>query len=62
MRQISLTEEFQIIYVDSLPSKREASLSTPMRRLHGDGLLNSTVWKGGRAALQWRNLTNTSAK
>ena len=66
-RQNSLTEEFQIIFVDSSPHQGDAVYSPPLERGLCLGLPSkeSRVKGGGGlgVTLRWRNLTDvTSAR
>lgn len=45
-RQISQAEEFQIIYIDSLPLKRNITLTSYMWAVHSDFFPKSTACKG----------------
>lgn len=55
-RHVFHAEEFQIIYVATLPSSRGSI--TPTRKVLA---IHVYIWKGRRkVTLQWGNLTNTA--
>lgn len=61
-RQISQTEEFQIIDIDILPLKRTVTLTSYMWAVHSDFFPKSTACKGEKCVtLSWRDLTTTTS-